>query len=293
MAPPIRRSNYAPGVNIGKLAASDLEPLLAIQHAFAGETAPWTAETLHQILYGRGGGDHVWVARDEGAVVGAIGCMPRGDVFSLFPLLAVTGRVASALVELGLREAGSTPWIRASTGARDSHVARVLQDLDFVLHGELLDLSRPTGDLAAPEIAPLRWCSLTELEPSRLLALHNETFREHPLALDFFAQLVLGASASASSVIADGDRYVAYLIARREVDALVPYAHIHFVGVRDAYRRRGLGRAMIARALGGAHREGLPVLRATVSSLNAGSRELHRRSGFSVLHRDFVWEYTR
>jgi len=283
---------------IGSLAESDLGALLAIQHAFAGQSAPWTATALRRTLHdpARGGGDRVRVARDEGVVAGAIGWVPGGDVFYLSPLLASSDRAARALVALGLREAGSASRIRVTTGALDSHVARVLEELGFALHSELLDLSRATAELSAPDIAPLRWCSLAEAEPARLVALHNEAFREVPntlpLELEDLERLP-GAFAEASSVIADAEHYAAHLIALRHDDAPEPYAEIDVVGVRDAYRRRGLGRAMIARALGAAHRAGLPELRALVSSLNTGSLELHRNNGFDVRYRRFQWQHTR
>jgi len=187
--------------------------------------------------------------------------------------------------------------IRVTTGALDSHVARVLEERGFALHSELLDLSRATAELSAPDVAPLRWCSLAEAEPARLVALHNETFREVPntlpLELEDLERLLRGAFAEASSVIVDAEHDAAHLIALRHDDAPEPYAEIDVVGVRDAYRRRGLGRAMIARALGAAYRAGLPELRALVSSLNTGSLELHRNNGFDVRYRRFQWQHTR
>jgi len=65
------------------------------------------------------------------------------------------------------------------------------------------------------------------------------------------------------------------------------------VGVLDAYGRRGLGRALLARALGAAHREGLGEMRALMSSQNAGSLALHRACGFGVRYRRFLWQLTR
>jgi ribosomal protein S18 acetylase RimI-like enzyme len=281
------------------LADSDLEALLTIQHAWAGEAAPWTAEVLRRTIHdpARGGGAQVRVARDEGVVIGAIAWVLGDDICYLSPLLASNERAARALAEIGLREAGAAARIRVTTGARDSHVARVLQELGFEYHSEFLELSRAPGELAAPDIAPLGWCSLAEADPVRLLALHNETFREVPntlpLELADLEQLVRGAFAEASSVIADGERYVGHLIALRYDDTLEPYAEIDVVGVLDDYRRRGLGRALLARALGAAHREGLREMRALVSSLNAGSLELHRNNGFSVRYRRFQWQLTR
>ena len=290
---------YAGCMILGSLAASDLEPLLAIQHACAGEAAPWTAELLHRTLHdpARGGGDHVRVARDGDLVVGAIAWVPGGDTFYLSPLLAANGAAARALVELGLREAGAASRIRVTTGASDGGVARVLQDLGFAYHSEFLDLSRATGELSAPAIAPLQWRSLSAADPARLLALHNETFRDvHstlPLEPADLEHLLHGAFAAASSIIADGDRYVGHLIALRHATGPEPHAEIDAVGVLDSHRQRGLGRAMIARALAAAHRDGLPEMRALVSSLNAGSLELHRRCGFVTRYRRFQWQLER
>jgi ribosomal protein S18 acetylase RimI-like enzyme len=286
-------------VIIGRLAEEDLGPLLAIQHAFEGERARWTAETLSRVLHDRAGAGsgHLRIARLEGTAVGAVGWVPRGDVCHLSPLLAATEPVARALIELGLGEAGPASQVRAATSAQASHVASALQELGFAPRSESLDLSRPTRELAVPEIAPLEWRSITEVETSRLRALHDEAFRADPNLSPFdpdgFGRLVRVACTEASSVIVDGERYVGYLLATRHTDVPAPHAHIDFVGVLDAYRRRGLGRAMIARALGAAHRQGLPELSAMVSSLNTGSLELHLQSGFSVFDRRVLWQHTR
>lgn len=284
---------------LASLADADLAPLLAIQHATADEAAPWTAEILRRTLDdpARGSGAHVRVARDGEDVVGAIAWVSGGEIFYLSPLIAANAAAARALIEHGLREAGAATRIRVTTGARESHVTRVLQELGFTAHSEFLELSRDTRELAAPDLAPLRWCALADADPARLLALYNATFREVPnttlLELSDLEWQLRDAFAEASSVIADDERLAGYLIAMRHEGGPEPHVEIEAAGVDDAYRRRGLGRAMIARALAATRRAALPELRALVSSLNTGSLELHRASGFDVRYRRYQWQLAR
>jgi GNAT superfamily N-acetyltransferase len=60
-----------------------------------------------------------------------------------------------------------------------------------------------------------------------------------------------------------------------------PYAYVSDLVVRSAYRRRGLGRALLEQAEGFARGAGASLLRVGVLARNEGARRLYARMGFA------------
>jgi ribosomal protein S18 acetylase RimI-like enzyme len=265
------------------LGDGDTDALLALQHARAGLDSQWSREHLDDTLRdpARGSGVNVRVAVDHGRVAGAVGWV-RGDVeFFAAPFLAADAAAARTLIDLSLLQARGASWIRISVGERDSEVTEVLRDRGFTLHSEMIELARATEDIASD----LATTPVADADRGELLALYNSTFRDVPNALPIDREeldaFIASSFAAASCVIPGG-----FLIARDHGS----HAEIYVTGVDAAHRGRGLGRAMVMRAVGASFRAGLPEIRASVSSLNAASIELHTRCGFAPKFRRFVWQ---
>ena len=70
-------------------------------------------------------------------------------------------------------------------------------------------------------------------------------------------------------------------------DGNLEYAYLADLVVRAAYRGRGIGRALMAKAETFAREEGANWLRVCVLAENQGARRLYRTAGFSELYVDF------
>ena len=75
-------------------------------------------------------------------------------------------------------------------------------------------------------------------------------------------------------------------------DGDLEYAYLADLVVRAAYRGRGIGRELIAKAETYARDEGAKWLRVCVRAENEGARRLYNTSGFSELYVDFEKDLT-
>jgi len=75
-------------------------------------------------------------------------------------------------------------------------------------------------------------------------------------------------------------------------DGDLEYAYLADLVVRAAYRGRGIGRALIAKAETYARDEGAKWLRVCVLAKNEGARRLYNPTGFSELYVDFEKDLT-
>ena len=265
------------------LGDGDTDALLAIQHLRAGLDSRWTRTHLDDVLRdpARARGVNVRVAVDGGQVVGAVGWVRGDSEFFASPFIAATPAAARTLVDLSLLQARGARWIRVSVGERESEISDVLAERGFALHSEMIELARPTEDLPSE----LDVTDIRAADRERLLELYNSTFRDVPNALPIDREeldsFVESSFVDASSVTPHG-----FLIARDHGD----HAEIYVTGVEAEQRGKGLGRAMVLRAVAAAARAGIPEIRAVVSSVNPASLELHTRSGFTPKFRRFVWQ---
>ena len=87
--------------------------------------------------------------------------------------------------------------------------------------------------------------------------------------------------------VADGDRkrglpnLAGYIVGRMGADEL----HINNVAVRDAYRRRGIGRALLSRILDEGKRSGVPRAFLELRAGNSAALALYEECGFEVTSR--------
>jgi ribosomal protein S18 acetylase RimI-like enzyme len=82
-------------------------------------------------------------------------------------------------------------------------------------------------------------------------------------------------------VIKDGDTIAAYLFGF--LSQTGPTAYVKFVGVRSAYRRRGLARRLYEHFIDYAKAEGCTEIRAITSPANGDSIAFHRALGMELL----------
>jgi mycothiol synthase len=97
-----------------------------------------------------------------------------------------------------------------------------------------------------------------------------------------------GVDTSYYFVARDGDEVVGAI----RCDASQPeLGYVHAIGVRPAWRRRGLGRALLQHAFGEFHRRGVLTVGLSVDTQNAtGATRLYEGVGMRVGREDVVWE---
>ena len=93
-------------------------------------------------------------------------------------------------------------------------------------------------------------------------------------------ELMLIARVAPSPVI-EHQRIAGYIVARESAGEL----HINNVAVRDQYRRRGIGSALLARIIETARRQNVHVAFLEVRSSNQAAQALYQRSGFKAIAR--------
>lgn len=81
--------------------------------------------------------------------------------------------------------------------------------------------------------------------------------------------------------IIEHQRIAGYIVARESAGEL----HINNVAVRDQYRRRGIGNALLGRILETAKRLGVKVAFLEVRSGNHAAQSLYEKSGFKAIAR--------
>lgn len=123
---------------------------------------------------------------------------------------------------------------------------------------------------------------------------HNEAFADHwgssGVDQESWRQRFCAAQGfrpELSLLALDGDEIAAYLLSfvhDAEIAATgVRAAHVGYLGTRPAWRRRGLGKALLCRALCGYRDAGYVTARLVVDTENgSGALDIYRRSGFEV-----------
>jgi len=103
----------------------------------------------------------------------------------------------------------------------------------------------------------------------------------------YYAELQAGnrnlllVAAPEKSPIIEHRRIAGYIVARETAGEL----HINNVAVRDQYRRRGIGFALLGRVVDEARRLGVRTAFLEVRSGNVGAQSLYERCGFKAIAR--------
>ena len=158
-------------------------------------------------------------------------------------------------------------------------------------HEMVCELARSPADPKPPDgvrIAPF--------EPSEALVFHDtivEAFRDEwgfaPMSFDEWRRRRVDEADTSLYFLAwEGDEPAGAI--RCEAQSSTD-GYVAALGVRAAWRRRGLGEALLLHAFGAMYRRGLTVVRLGVDSENpGGATTLYQRVGMSVATEDVVYE---
>jgi ribosomal protein S18 acetylase RimI-like enzyme len=277
-------------VRLRPLDRADLPAVLALQHAQAAPGARWSEATLAAQLLDpdHAGGAHVRVADDGGEIAGVIGWIAGGDgEYFGAPLLARDPATAAVLVDdvVARARAAGAAWIRIGCGGDGDPRRAALVERGFAVALQFLTYTCAAARRAAAIPAELVRVPLAEVAPAVLQALHDATFasvdNSLPISPGEVRHLQARAWPDASGVWMDGARAAAFLVLLRE-RAPADHVVIDAIGVGDAWRRRGIGRALVDHAIDAAARDGAREVRALIASTNRASRALHEAAGLRV-----------
>jgi len=164
-------------------------------------------------------------------------------------------------------------------------------------------MRRPLVDAPAPaetasEPSGFTFVTWTEALDDAALAAHNDSFRDHwgsdPVSMERWRHVVRGApgfSPESSWLALAGDTVAGYTLATVTTDAAGRrLGWLGTIGVRRAYRRRGLASALIARSLAGFRVAGIVEAGLDVDLDNpTGATRVYGALGFLVTRRSTVY----
>jgi mycothiol synthase len=159
----------------------------------------------------------------------------------------------------------------------------------------------PTAAELASEPAGFTFQNWTEALDDASLAAHNDAFRDHwgsdPVSRERWRHVVRGApgfSPESSWLGLDGDTVAGYTLTTLTTDqAGQRLGWLGTIGVRRAYRRRGLASALIARSLAGFRAAGVVEAGLDVDLENpSGAPRIYGALGFRVTRRSTIYVKT-
>lgn len=278
---------------------TDAEAVAALTHRFFAPDPPWTPEIARVELNADalGNGRQVRIAEAGGAVVGVAGWVTGAPWIYVWPLTAGDTHVAQALLDAVLAEAAGPGLVRATVSVRACEPAKraavvgrgMAHAMDWLVLAR--DVTAAPPECALPR--GLRWVTGAAIDRQALLDTYNAAFAELPLTAPAtpgdLEHMLDGPTAWAegTAVLAGPDGGCAAFL----IGATAPDHHVvEGIGTSAAWRRRGLGRVMLNRAMAALAASGGGQLRAVIASTNAGSLGLHLAEGFTEHSRKEVWE---
>jgi ribosomal protein S18 acetylase RimI-like enzyme len=246
--------------------------------------------------------DGSWMIERDGLPVGFVACLERGDEThswaSVHPEAGGNGLATWLLerAEQRARKVGSRS-VQAGRFAENTVAHALLERLGF---REVRHFYRMRIELDG-EPEPPHWPTGLEPAPFRLedgRAFHealNEAFAEewgfHSMPFDEWRRIRLEAPDTDLSLwflARDGDEIAGVARCEGKRDG---GGWIGALGVRKAWRRRGLGLALLRHAFREFHRRGEPHVGLGVDAANAtGATQLYERAGMRVISEDVVYE---
>jgi len=260
----------------------------------AGDTRDWFSYTdLEQ---------NAWVVETAGRIA-AVGAMTvRGENFDAWlvvhPELKDQG-IGSALIRIAegrARQLGASS-LRLGTLAENTDGRALLERIGYhdVRHffQMQIDLDGPSPEPQWPDGIAV---SQFDLDEARALhAAINDAFAGqwsfHPRPFDDWAKHRLAADDFDPTlwfVARDGDEIAAFVLCTAMRWGT---PHVALLGVRERWRRRGLGLALLRQAFGEFHRRGESKVGLGVDAQNpTGATQLYERAGMYVHTEDVVYE---
>lgn len=308
-------SPYAPAVDVARPSADRLDDALAVlqaaEIAIYGDS-DWTAAELREEWEGLDVERDAWLVEVDGRVAGVAHLLePKGGRYFgdayVHPELTGRGVGARLLDALEERVQERRPeWsdaerivLQAAHLVGDERAPRLLAGRGFEYARSffrmVIDITEPQPDPSWPNGVELR-----PLEPDRdgpmLYAAEIEAFSDEwdYVAVDYEAwrKQAFGPSGfdpALAPVVWSGDEIVAFSrnYAKRHGD----WGFVGTLGVRPAWRRRGLGLALLRDSFGRFRATGETTVALGVDVENpTGATRLYERAGMHVLWQADVWE---
>jgi len=253
-----------------------------VPRAYAQVTAPpGDVRTIRAFL--DGGVDPQWRGRRVGRAVLAWS-EGRGRQLLARSTAPVPGRLAVHVQD----SATATARLLTAAGFRP---IRYYDDMRRSLAEPLPAVETPAGIRLAPWSADLE---------ERVRLAHNEAFADHwgsePRNAEQWAQhrSMFAPSWSVVAVDEATDEVAGYLMSGRyEQDWAVngfSFGYVELLGVRPAWRRRGLAPSLLVAAMGAYRADGMEYATLGVDSANqSGAHGLYERLGFEAAHREVMY----
>jgi GNAT superfamily N-acetyltransferase len=276
-------------VHLRPVERNDVPPLLEIHRAAVGPAAAWSAAVLEGQLWNpmHGEGRNAVVAVDDyGLVAGVAGWVAVGREFYGAPVLARDAAAAELLVAQLIAQARAVgaAWIQIGCAAGEPHKRDALAARGFTVTREAITMAcvPEHRERAATRPPGLEYMPLGSVEPEVLREVHDESFlgvdNSAPMTLEDARYQQSRAWGVGSGVWLDRGEPAAFLILIRDRTP-VDHVLIDQIGVAPPWRRLGIGRVLVERAIDAAARDGAAEVRALIVSTNHASLALHAAAG--------------
>ncbi len=232
------------------------------------------------------------VAEVAGALVGYI--WPSGNDLQV----ARTGRrrgIATALVEAALPRLvdWQEPYLPLHVPAGDTSGQRFAEARGFRYRATLHWMERPASDPCSPPEAP-EGIELRSFDPrcdalAAYVTLMNEAFADHATPASWTEEGLAARHAEPDFDPADiclatqADRLMGFARATVEPRDDGPIGEIHLIGVRPAWRGRGLGRTLLRWSIRHLQERDVPLLGLSVVAVNEPALHLYEAHGFRTV----------
>ena len=200
---------------------------------------------------------------------------------------ALVAWAEARIQELAMQDIGITQWvIRAHAAETEVAASQLLLDMDYTVNTDIITLSI-TNLVAPPLIVPVG-CTIRPIEPGdyrAVWAANEEAFageegRNVPTEEDYIDFTHWLSSGNTTGIAAWYSGEVAG-VALLKVD--FDTAEIAELSVREKFRRRGIGRALVAHALHLLTSHGIrTVCVSTTTDNQFGSVNLYQSTGFHI-----------
>jgi mycothiol synthase len=266
---------------------------------------------------GRDEEDTVLLVADDGAVAGYLEAWADAEPFTEIQQLsfvrpALWGRGLNAwLLRLGEERArskverarpGSPVFLRVSRWATNEAAGRLFASLGYTyartFHEMRMELDGSVGALEIPDQIVIRNFD-RERDAHAVHATLTEAFADHwGGTFDPFDQWVHYHIEGESSgfdpglwfVALNGDEVVGTVCCRASTPRSEDAAHVNVLGVRLAWRQRGIGRALLLAAFRELQLRGIPAVDLGVDSESpTGATRLYERVGMTAVRRSEWW----
>jgi mycothiol synthase len=245
--------------------------------------------------------DGVWMrlAERDGAAVGYADVAEEGGRWSI-DLRALDPDGARKLLDASVARAGANALVRGYAPSTDEIAAAVYTDAGFAIvrHSFQMRIELPARP-PAPSFPPgLEVRTMRRGEEPRVHAAHMDAFADH---WDFHEQSyeqwrrwqrdVEGFDATLWFLALDGEEIAGLALCGPHHSGEPDFGWVSVLGVRPAWRRRGLGEALLRHGFRTMFERGFTRIGLGVDAENTtGAVRLYERAGMRAIRRNDTWE---